>query len=126
MTMLKIVGGSFGLDGVVRVDYKAGQVHVTGGSGAKASYARDQLAGIDVEQAAKSKTSVLSVLLGLLVITPLLTLFFNIIGLVVGLVLTVFGSKFSEKSHSATLRFADSKVVRVTGSRSEIGRLPAL
>lgn len=120
--IMKIVGGSFGLSGSVSINYEKGVVFVSGAS--SHTYERDQLQGVDVEQSSESKIGCGSVLIGLLVITPLLTFFLNVIGLVIGLVLTVFGSRYDTKKHEATLRFQDGRNVRVQGSYREINRLP--
>lgn len=120
----KIEGGSFGLDGRVKVDLKNRAVEIAGAVPKR--YAASEISGVDVEKDVTSKTSVISVLIGLLIITPLLTFFFSYIGLIVGLVLTFFGSRYKQKKFFATIRFVDGKSVRIAGGEIDIDRLPRL
>lgn len=120
----KIEGGSFGLDGRVKVDLSGRTVEIAGA--VPRTYAAAEIAGVEVDKDVKSKTSVISVLIGLLVFTPLLAYFFGVGGLIVGLVLTVFGSRYTKSKYLATIRFSDGKTVRVAGGQIDINRLPRL
>ena len=121
---MKITGGSFGLSGGVRVDYTKGTVSISAGT--FKLYEKESIEGIDLDQSAESKIGCLSVIFGLLIITPILTLLFNIFGLIAGVILTVVGSKYTVKKNTATIRFKDGKQVKVQGAWSEINRLSKL
>lgn len=120
----KIEGGSFGLSGRVKVDLSGRTVQIAGA--VPKTYTATEIAGVEVDKDVKSKTSLISVLIGLLVFTPLLTYFFWVGGLIVGLVLTVFGSKYTKSKFLATIRFSDGKSVRIAGGQIDINRLPRL
>lgn len=130
--MLRIVGGSFGVGGQVHVDYAKKTVQVVSGPGLGGVYEREQVSGVDIAQTEQRKFSVFSLILGLIVITPLAAvvaaLFFGLwfVGFVVGLLLTVVGSFHTEKKSLATFQFVDGKQVRVGGPHHEVNQLAYL
>lgn len=121
---MRIVGGSFGLSGKA---FFSGADLVIDGAGrveAKPEHIKHVVSGQESEKG----WSVLSLLLGLLVLTPILwfaTSFFflGLVGLILGLWLTFTFSRTKSTSMNANVVFVDGRELKVEGSKRQINQL---
>ncbi len=113
---LDIVGGSWGTSGKVEVDGDGIRVRGNG------PYPFEKVEDIDYSQGDSArKVSILSVLIGVFILIPVLSFFLGLIGIGIGLLLTIFGSSFTVKGKdSAVIRFADGQRVLVEGDVDRI------
>lgn len=114
-----IVGGSFGEKGRLSVTE---QLHINGPK--QAEYSFSDIANVVASKGESiKKTSWLSVIVGLF-ITFILTIFFNIIGFAIGIIITIIGSSYTKKGDPlADITFNDGKSLKVEGSKGAINKL---
>lgn len=116
---MKIVGGTFGTSGGAYLS-NDGYLVIKGAK--SINYRPGELVSLVAEQKVESKTSVLSILFGV-VITIVLTVFFSLIGLVVGLLLTYFGSRYKSKDDVVNLEFTDGERVVLECTPRQVKKL---
>jgi len=117
---LKIVGGSFGASGTAYVDSDPAVIKINGSD--KLTYPKEHIQQVLAQQAEGKKFSVISLLLGLFIVTPVLAVLFNVIGLVIGVVLSIVGSSYKRKESYLDVSLKDGKSVRLFGSTSEVNK----
>lgn len=117
---MKIVGGTFGTAGGAHIS-KDGYLVV---SGAKQEiYKPDDLTSLDTQISSEKRMSVVSLLLGILLVVLPLTIFFNVFGFLIGLVLTWFGSRYTNKDNVVDLVFGDGEKVSLVCTPRQVNKL---
>ena len=118
---MKIIGGSFGTTGKVRMNRNANTFAIKGT--ADANYRCSDIQNVDTSKTEDRRFSVLSFLLGIFILTPILTWLFNVFGLVAGIVISIVGSYVTKRSTSADVIFFDGKRITLQCSKAEVNEL---
>ncbi|WEJ62179.1 hypothetical protein [Thiomicrorhabdus lithotrophica] len=119
---MKIIGGTFGTSGSA---YFSSDGYLVVDGAKMENYQPGDLSLIDARVDSEKRWSVLSLLGGLLLITPLLTLFFNLVGFIVGLVLTFVFSKYTSKVDLVDIAFKDGNKVSLDCTPRQVKKLVA-
>jgi len=119
--MMRIIGGSFGTKGHIWINNKKGNIAVRGDI--DKVYTPDLMSHASVADGRERKFSVMSLIFGLLIFTPILTFIGGPIGLIVGLILSIVGSYYTSGGTQVELRFRDDRVVTVECSKRDAKRL---
>lgn len=122
---MKINAGSFGTSGSA---YFSNDGYLVVDGIRKSNFKPQQIVSIDAESKVETSTSVLSILLGLFIITPILwfvTSFFllGIIGLILGLWLTFSFSKTKSSQDFARVVFESGESVTLACTPSQVKKL---
>lgn len=107
---MKIIGGSFGLKG--KAWLSADKYLVVEGDRSK-KYQNEDIASMTSGDASKRKFSLLSFIVGALILGWLGLIFLGILGLIIGIIIAVAGSFYSEKKGVVTISFKDNSVLNL-------------
>lgn len=112
MNRYKIIGGSFGLTGELVVHKNEFSVFST----QKVSFDRNHVQDIVMKSGSKSKKySIFSIIVGI-IITFFLTMIFNVVGFIIGILFTIVGSRYSiKRPNEASILLKDGKTIDVSG-----------
>lgn len=120
---MKIIGGSFGASGSLKI---AGnnQIHIK--SAQNATYPQDQIASISANTSKESKFGALGFIVGAIVLGSIGLALGGVIGLIIGILLSLAGSFYSKQTHGAVITFTDHKTTIITGSKANINQILSL
>jgi len=119
---MKIVSGSFGASGSA---YLSRDARLVIEGQARGVYTGDQIGAIEARTEKERRFSIVSFLLGLVVVGGVLTVLFNVIGLLVGIVLAVFGSYYGDSKTIVDVTLTDGKTVALECTPRAVKKLYA-
>ncbi len=105
---MKIIGGSFGLKGKAYIS-RDKMLVIEGAN--KSIYSSEQIQSITANKLKEKRFSILSFIVGAIIFSVALGMFFNIIGVAIGIVLAIFGSYYSNTDNIVNIKFNDNKEV---------------
>lgn len=117
---MKLISGNYGLGKVKLTD----NGFIISRTGRELPFS--SIKAIESKVRKNKEQSIGSVLIGLIIITPILFLLFNIIGLVIGIVLSLAGSQYTTKSYSSEITFNDNTKLKVECNRWQMNKLSDL
>lgn len=120
---MKITGGNFGIKGNAHISADNAIVIKADRS---ATYSAQQITSVAANSTKQRQFSVLSFLVGLLVLGIILGLLLNIIGVIIAVVIAVAGSFYSTKNTSATVTFDDGKILQLDCTARAVKKLVRL
>lgn len=107
---MKIIGGSFGLKGSAYISDDK-ELVIEGQN--ESVYLPVQIKTVSANTEKEKKFSIFSFLIGIFIITPILTLSLGIIGFIAGIIIAVIASYYSKKVNVVDINFTDNKEVRL-------------
>ena len=107
---MKIVGGSFGLKGKVYIS-RDNMLVIEGVN--KSIYSSEEIGSISARTEKEKKFSILSFIVGAIILSILFGIFLNILGVAIGVVIAIFGSYYSNKENIVDIKFIDGKEVKL-------------
>jgi len=119
---MKIVSGSFGASGSA---YLSRDARLVIEGQARGVYTGNQIGAIEARTEKQRRFSVVSFLLGLVVVGGVLTVLFNVIGLIVGVLLAVFGSYYGDSKTIVDIALTDGKSVALECTPRAVKKLYA-
>ena len=108
---MKIIGGSFGLKGSAAYISRDNMLVIEGAN--KSIYAPDQIMSVSANTEKEKKFSILSFLVGAIILSIILGFFLNILGVVLGIIIAVFGSYYSNSENIVDIKFTDNQEVKL-------------
>lgn len=105
---MKIQGGSFGVKGSAHIS-KDQQLVIEGA--ARGIYLPEQIQSVSANVIKEKKFGVFGFLVGAVMLSIMLGFFLNIIGVIIGFVVAVAGSFYSESKNIVEVKFTDEKTV---------------
>ncbi len=116
---MNIVSGTFGTSGSAYLS-KDGYIVVEGAK--SLNYKPSDVLSLIAEQESESKLSFMGLVFGVLV-TAVLFAFLNVVGLVIGLLVMYFGSKYTRTDDFVNIGFMDGERVRLECTPRQVERL---
>lgn len=107
---MKIIGGSFGLKGGAYIS-RDKMLVIEGAH--KSIYSPDQIKSVTANAEKEKKFSILSFLIGAIILGILLGMLLNVLGIIIGIIIAVFGSYYSNSENIVDIHFTDSKEVKL-------------
>ena len=107
---MKVIGGNFGLKGGAFISRDKRLIIE---SDKKAQYGPEDITSLEASTHKEKKFSILSFLVGAVILSFLLGMFLNVIGVILGIVLAVLGSYYSDSDDIVDIGFNDGKRLKL-------------
>lgn len=120
---MKIVGGSFGVDGKAFID-KTEQLVVHGAK--QRSFAGAEIASVETRIDKQKKFGVVGFVIGAILLAAILGAFLSMLGVVLGIAFAAAGSFYSSKTNLAEIRFTSGDSVSLQCTPAQLKSLVQL
>lgn len=117
---MKITGGSFGLKGGAYIS-RDNMLVIEGAN--KSVYSPDQIKSVSANKEKEKKFSILSFLIGAIILGVLFGIFLNVLGVIIGVIIAIFGSYYSSSQNIVDIHFSDSKEVKLNCTPRSVKKL---
>lgn len=117
---LKIIGGSFGLNGSAALS-RDKKLVIKGAQ--KGIYSPEQILSVSANVTKEKKFGLLGFFVGAILASIVLGLFLGVLGVVIAIILAIAGSFYSEQSNVVEVAFSDNKSVNLECTPREVKKI---
>ncbi|MCF6190671.1 MAG: hypothetical protein L3J51_09335 [Cocleimonas sp.] len=118
---MRIIGGNFGIKGSVWIRNRDKRLVIEGAQ--ESTYSPAQILSVTANVAKEKKFGILGFIIGALLLSVVLGIFLNILGVIIALVIAATGSYYTEKSNIVEVKFNDGKAVSLDCSSRGVKKL---
>lgn len=120
---MKIIGGSFGLTGKASL-VKDGSIKIKGAK--TVTYPGSEVILVNAKQIKERKFGVVGFIIGSVILGAIGIIYFGVVGLAIGVLISLAGSFYSKKQNIVSLTFKDEKQIELECTKSESEALALL
>ncbi|SDG67717.1 hypothetical protein SAMN05216603_1034 [Pseudomonas benzenivorans] len=117
---MKILGGNFGVSGSAFIS-RDQKLVIEGAS--KGIYAPEEIRSVSANVSKEKKFGVFGFLVGAIMLSIVLGMFLNIIGVLIAIVIAIAGSFYSESKNMVEVKFKDDKSVTLECTPKAVKKL---
>ncbi|MDM8350881.1 hypothetical protein P8H27_18560 [Pseudomonas sp. sp1636] len=117
---MKILGGNFGVNGSAFIS-RDQKLVIEGAS--KGIYDPEEISSVSANVSKEKKFGILGFLVGAIILSIVLGMFLNVVGVLIAIVIAIAGSFYSESKNVVEVKFKDDKAVTLECTPRSVKKL---
>lgn len=117
---MKILGGNFGLSGSAFIS-RDQKLVIEGAS--KCIYIPEEISSVSVNVSKEKKFGIFGFLVGAIILSIVLGMFLNVVGVLIAIVIAIAGSFYSESKNVVEVKFKDDRAVTLECTPRSVKKL---